>query len=81
MDQLTKTWVLLIALTLATATLAGVDGRAAVAGILLLSFLKARLILGRFLHLATAPGWLVAFTVPIAIWLLLIGGAYVLVIR
>ncbi|MDF3608175.1 hypothetical protein PE067_19720 [Paracoccus sp. DMF-8] len=50
-------------------------------GILLLSFLKARLILGRFLHLATAPGWLVAFTVPIAIWLLLIGGAYVLVIR
>lgn len=81
MDPLTKTWSLLIALTVATTALAGLDGRLAVAGMLALAFLKARLILGRFLHLDTAPGWLAAFAVPIGIWLLLIGGLYGLVIR
>ena len=81
MDVLTKTWALLIALTLATATLAGIDGRLAVAGILMLAFLKARLILGRFLHLNAAPGWLMGFTLPIGIWLLLIGTGYALVVR
>lgn len=81
MDVLTKTWALLIALTLTTATLAGVDGRLAVAGVLMLAFVKARLILGRFLHLDGAPGWRAAFTVPIGIWLVLIGAGYAFVVR
>lgn len=81
MDLLTKTWLTLIALTLATVILAGIDGRLAVAGILALAFFKARLILGRFLHLGAASGWLSAFAVPIGIWLLLIGVGYALVVR
>ena len=80
MDQLSKTWALLIILTLATVALAGINGRLAVAGLLLLAFLKARLILGRFLHLGAAPGWLGAFTVPLGIWLLLIGAGCALVV-
>lgn len=81
MDPLTKTWALLIALTAATTALAGVSGRLAVILVLLLAFLKARLILGRFLHLETAPGWLAAFTVPVGFWLCLIGAGYVLTLR
>ena len=81
MDPLTKTWAGLIALTAGTAVLAGVSGWLAVAGILVLAFLKARLILGRFLHLAAAPGWLAAFTVPVGIWLALIGAGYALFVR
>lgn len=81
MDRLTKTWASLIALTLGTVMLAAFEGRLAVAGILALAFFKARLILGRFLHLDAASGWLAAFTVPIAIWLLLIGAGYGLVLR
>lgn len=80
MDYLVKTWLWLVALTIATTVLAGFEGRVAVAGILGLAFFKARLILGRFLHLAQAPGWLAAFAVPLAIWLLLIGAGYGLVV-
>ena len=81
MDVLTKTWALLIGLTAATAALAGVSGRLAVILVLVLAFLKARLILGRFLHLAAAPGWLAAFTLPVGIWLALIGAGYALFVR
>lgn len=81
MDPLTKTWGALIALTAATTALAGVSGRLAVIAVLGLAFLKARLILGRFLHLGAAPGWLSAFTVPIGIWLCLIGAGYALTLR
>ena len=72
---LVKTWALLIALTLATAALAGFDGGLVTLTVLALAWLKARLILGRFLHLGAAPGWLVAFTLPIGIWLALIAAA------
>lgn len=81
MDPLTKTWALLVGLTLATTVLAGLEGVAVGFGILGLAFLKARLILGRFLHLAATPGWLSAFAVPVGIWLLLIGMGYAIVLR
>lgn len=69
MDGLTKTWGLLIALTLITTGLAAWDGRLAVPGLMVLAWLKARSILGGFLHLRAAPGWLSAFTLPLAFWL------------
>lgn len=78
MDALTKTWICLIGLTLATTALAGFDGRLAALAVLALAWLKARLILGRFLHLEAIPGWLSAFTVPLALWLALIGGLHAL---
>ena len=81
MDVLTKTWALLIGLTAATAALAGVSGRLAVILVLALAFLKARLILGRFLHLGAAQGWLAAFTLPIGIWFLVTGVGYALLVR
>lgn len=79
MDGLTRSWLLLIALSLATTLLASLDGRIVVAGLLLLAWIKARLILGRFLHLRDAGRWLSAFTVPLAIWLMAIGVLYALV--
>ncbi|WP_408634528.1 cytochrome C oxidase subunit IV family protein [Pseudogemmobacter bohemicus] len=78
---MTRTWALLIALTAATTALAGVSGPLAVILVLLLAFLKARLILGRFLHLEAPPGWLAAFTLPVGFWLCLIGAGYVLTLR
>lgn len=69
MDQAIRTWLLLVGLILATAALATVDGRLAAAGLLALAWTKARAILGGFLHLRAAPGWLTAFTLPLAFWL------------
>lgn len=79
MDGLTRTWVLLIGATAATTLLASFDGKIAMAGLLVLAWVKARLILGRFLHLEGTRGWLSAFTLPLALWLLAIGGLYALV--
>jgi len=73
MDALTRTWLLLLGLTLATALLAGIDGRLAAVALLALAWLKARAILSGFLHLRTAPGWLGAAMLPLGIWLAVIG--------
>lgn len=73
MDSLTRTWLLLLGLTLATALLAGVDGRLAALALLALAWVKARTILGGFLHLRAAPGWLGAAMLPLGIWLAAIG--------
>ncbi len=81
MDPLTRTWAQLIALTMATTALAGASGRLVMALLLLLAFLKARLILGRFLHLAERPSWLSVFAVPVGIWLFLIAAGYGIVLR
>lgn len=64
-----KTWGLLVGLTLATTALAAFDGRLVAAGLLALAWVKARTILGGFLHLKSAPGWLAAFMLPLALWL------------
>lgn len=74
MDPLTRIWALLIALTAATILLAPMAGLAAMAALLVLAWLKARAILGGFLHLRAAPGWLAALTVPLALWLVAIWG-------
>lgn len=76
MDRLTRNWLWLLGLTLATTLAALVP--AASAGLLLLAFLKARAILGGFLHLRAAPGWLMAVSVPLALWLILLAGLYAL---
>lgn len=80
MDMLTRAWLTLIALTAATAAIAGLDGRVAAAGLLALAWLKARVILGRYLHLHDAPGWLGAFMLPLAIWMLSIATLYALIV-
>lgn len=76
MDVLTRNWLWLLALILATVTAAGFEGRPAAAALVVLAWLKARAILGGFLHLDRAPGWLSAFTVPLAIWLAALWGLY-----
>ena len=73
MTALPRIWLWLLALTAATTTLAVFPGRSATAALLGLAFLKARAILGGFLHLDHAPGWLTAVSVPLALWLGLIG--------
>lgn len=73
-DRLTRNWLLLIALILATMGLATQDGRIAAAGLLALAWVKARAILGGFLHLDRAPGWLSAFLVPLGLWLCVVWG-------
>ncbi|MTE01879.1 hypothetical protein GIY56_16435 [Paracoccus sp. YIM 132242] len=81
MTPLTRTWATLIALSAATVLLVPMPGRAAMAGLLVLAWLKARAILGGFLHLRTAPGWLAALTVPLALWLAAIWGLAALSFR
>ena len=81
MDDLTKTWLLLIALTLGTAALSGFGGLAAAAGLLLLAWAKARAIIGGFLHLKSAPGWLSAAMVPLGIWMALLWGMNAVLLR
>ena len=73
-DRLTRNWLLLIALILATTGLATQDGRIAAAGLLALAWAKSRAILGGFLHLDRAPAWLSAFLVPLGLWLALVWG-------
>lgn len=81
MDDLTKNWLILIALTLGTVTLAAFDGRLAATGLLLLAWAKARAILGGFLHLNAASGWLPAITVPLGFWLVLLWGVDAVLLR
>ena len=81
MDALTRNWLLLIGFVGATLALAALDGRLAAAGLLALAWLKARAILGGFLHLKASPGWLSAALLPLAIWLFAIWGLYALALR
>lgn len=74
MSAPTRTWLILIALTAATLALAPLPGLAAMAGLLAVAWFKARAILGGFLRLRAAPGWLPALTVPLALWMAAIWG-------
>ena len=71
-DRLMRNWMVLIALIAVTVALATQDGRIAAAGLLVLAWAKARAILGGFLHLDRAPGWLSAFLVPLGVWMALV---------
>lgn len=81
MDPLTRTWALLIALSAGTVFMAPMPGMAAMAGLLILAWIKARAILGGFLHLRGAPGWLSALTVSLALWMAAIWGLAALAFR
>lgn len=81
MDPLTRTWVLLIALSAGTVLMAPLPGLAATAGLLILAWIKARAILGGFLHLRGAPGWLAALTVPLGLWMAAIWALAALALR
>ncbi|WP_191569427.1 cytochrome C oxidase subunit IV family protein [Paracoccus yeei] len=81
MKPLTRTWALLIGLSAGTILLAPVPGGAAMAGLLILAWLKARTILGGFLHLRAVPGWLSMITVPLALWLAAVWGLSALAFR
>lgn len=74
MDRLTRNWMVLIALITVTVALATQDGRIAAAGLLVLAWAKARAILGGFLHLDRAPGWLSVFLVPLGLWMCVVWG-------
>jgi len=75
-DVLTRIWLLLVALTIATVTLSTFDGRLVTALLLLLAFVKARTILSGFLQLKPSTGWLSAAMVPLGIWLVVLFGLY-----
>ncbi|MTH61701.1 cytochrome C oxidase subunit IV family protein [Paracoccus litorisediminis] len=81
MDRLTRNWLTLIALIAMTLALSAFDGRPVAVGLLALAFFKARAILGGFLHLRGAAGWLAAATVPLGIWLGLLWGLNAALIR
>lgn len=70
---LLKAWLRLTGLSLlaAVATLAPLPRWTLAAAILLLAFLKARIILARYLDLGAAPGWLSGATLVFALWTLL----------
>ncbi len=74
MDGLTKTWLWLMGLVVATVALSQIGGPVGAALLLVLAALKSRAILGGFLHLSAAPGWLSAVMLPLSIWLAMIWG-------
>lgn len=76
--DLIRIWLGLIGLTAVTTALAGWPGLVGTVGLLVVAWLKARAILGGFLGLSRGSGWLAAFTIPLALWLCVIGGLYAL---
>ncbi|MFV0515373.1 MAG: cytochrome C oxidase subunit IV family protein [Jhaorihella sp.] len=76
--RLATAWVLLLALSLGSAllTLAKIEPRLTGAAILILALLKARVILGRYLDLDTAPSWRRGFMTVLGGFALLVYGLY-----
>lgn len=81
MDRLTRDWLILIVLTFGTVIIGGFGGPWVAALLLALSWGKARTILGGYLHLGAAPGWLSLVMVPLAIWMAVIWALHVLMLR
>ena len=76
-----RDWAFLMALIGATLALSPHAGAMAAAGLLAFAWLKARVILGGFLHLGRAPGWLSALMLPLGFWFVLIWGLHALSVR
>lgn len=76
MSRSTKAWALLIALSAASTALAasGLVGVGLVLPILVLSGLKAHVILRDYLGLSVAPAWLRGFDLGLALLILIFGG-------
>jgi len=78
---LINAWIALIVLSLATTALsiAGSDKTwVPVTGtaILLIAWIKARLVLARYMGLAAAPSWQGGFDICLGIFVLVLGGLY-----
>lgn len=73
---LTRTWAYLVALSALTAALTTLDpARPVLAlGVLVLAGMKARLILGQYLRLTTAPPWRKGFDLALVLLLLAFAG-------
>ncbi|TQV78540.1 cytochrome C oxidase subunit IV family protein [Denitrobaculum tricleocarpae] len=74
-------WVWLLTLSLTTTAIAyfvtrGITGPIAGAAILFLAYMKARLILARYLGLAEAPSWYRGLNLLIAIYMVLLLALY-----
>ncbi len=72
MTAVTKAWVWLLALSAASTGLAasGLTGSGLALPVLVLSGLKAHVILRNYLRLATAPGWLRGFDLGLSLLIL-----------
>lgn len=72
MTRATKAWAMLLALSAASTALAasGFTGAALVVPVLMLSGLKAHVILRDYLGLRVAPGWLRGFDLGLTLLLL-----------
>ena len=82
-DILWRSWAWLLALSLASTAAAlavesGGSSRLAGAVILLLAYLKARLILANYLGLAGAPSWLRGFNLVIGLFMALLLALYLI---
>ena len=82
-DPLTRAWLALMALSAASAFVAtgvshGLFRTAAGALILLLAFLKARIILSRYLGLWQAPAWRAGFNLAIGLYCLALLSLYLI---
>ncbi len=81
-DPLTRAWIALVALGLATTALAarGPEPGTPWLGVLILgiAFLKMRLILTRHLGLADAPFWRRGFDATLGLFVLLLLGLYLI---
>ena len=79
-EPITRAWLGLLALSLASTllTLLPVPNTLLAGGILILAMVKARLILARYLDLATSPVWLRGFTLVLAGFSILIFGLYLI---
>ena len=76
MSPVTKAWAILVALSTVSTLLAalGAAGAALALPVLVLSGLKAHVILAAYLRLSTAPDWLRGFDLGLALLILAFAG-------
>ncbi len=79
-NPLTRAWLTLLALSLASAVLTMLPAPPTLpaAGILILALVKARIILARYLELAKSSAWLRGFTTVLIAFTTLIFGLYLI---
>jgi len=82
-DTLTRAWLYLLVLsalgTVAAAAISGgYDARIAGVIVLLLALMKARIILSRYLGLASAPSWRRGFNLSLSFFMLAALGLYLI---
>ena len=81
MDVLTRNWLWLLVLIMGTVAAGAFAGPVVAAILLALAWLKARAILGGFLHLSGIPGWLSMAMIVLGLWMAVIWGLTLIAIR